>query len=127
MRRVVLIICLLLLAAGWTTWSLRAASSSRVLGHPPLTAPRISIAALRQNPGAFAGKTVRLLGRITERCPSAGCWFYLNDGTGDIRVDAGAGGFSVLGLPIGARLIVFGTVVQEPGEEPQLAAVGARL
>jgi hypothetical protein len=127
MRRVVVIACLLLLAAGWATWSLRAASSSRELGHPPLTAPRTTIAAVRRNPVAFVGKTVKLMGRMTERCPSAGCWFYLNDGTGDIRVDAGAGGFSVLGLPMGARIIVFGTLIQEPGEDPQLAAVGARL
>src|SRR5260370_39861196 len=65
-----------------------------------------------------------LTGHMTERCPTAGCWFYLNDGTGDLRVDAQEGGFSVLGLPLGARLTVFGHIVQEPSEDPQLAAAG---
>src|SRR5207302_4418766 len=111
---------------GWATWLLRAASSSRELGHPPLHAPRTMIAAVRRNPVGFAGKTVKLMGRMTERCPSAGCWFYLNDGTGDIRVDAGAGNFSVSGLPIGARMTVYGKVIREPGEDPQLAGVGVR-
>lgn len=127
MRRALLIACILLMAAGWATWSLRAASSSRVLGQPPRAASPTTIAAVRQNPGAFSGKTVSLTGRMTQCCPSAGCWFYLNDGTGELRVDARAGAFSVLGVPIGARLTVFGTVTQEPGEDLQLAAVGARL
>jgi hypothetical protein len=126
MRRVLVILCLLLLAACWTTWSLRAATSSRELGHPPRSASPASIAAIRERPSALAGKMVSLTGRMTERCPTAGCWFYLNDGTGDLRVDLGAGGFSVSGLPTGARVTVYGKVVQEPGEDPQLAGVGLR-
>src|SRR5207244_3702071 len=101
-------------------------SSMRVLGHPPASALSTTIAAVRRDPGAFAGKTIALTGCMTERCPTAGCWFYLNDGTGDLRVDARAGSFSVLGLPIGGRLTVFGSVVREPGEDPELEAVGAR-
>ncbi len=127
MQRAIVIACLLMLAACWATWSLRAASAGRVLGHPPATAPSTTIAALQRDPGLLAGKLVALTGRMTDRCPSAGCWFYLNDGTGDLRVDAGAGRFSVLGLPIGARITVFGKLTLEPGEAPQLAAVGARL
>lgn len=126
MRRVLIIACLLMLAACWTAWSLRAASSSRELGHPPQSAAPTTIAAVRRSPAALAGKVISLTGRMTERCPTAGCWFYLNDGTGDLRVDAGAGNFSVSGLPVGARLTVYGKVTQEPGEDPQLAAVGVR-
>src|SRR2546428_3718293 len=126
MQRVIIIACLLLAALGWVGWSLRAASSSRALGHPPRTAIPTTVAAVRRNPHAFAGKTISLTGRMTECCPTAGCWFYLNDGTGDLRVDAREGGFSVLGLPVGSRLRVFGTITHEPGEDPQLAAVGAR-
>jgi hypothetical protein len=126
MQRVVVLICLLILAVGWATWTMRAASAGHELGHLPRTSVQATIAALRRDPRAFSGKTVALTGRMTDRCPTAGCWFYLNDGTGDLRVDARDGGFSVLGLPVGARLTVFGTVVREPGQEPELAAVGAR-
>jgi hypothetical protein len=126
MQRIIIIACLLLTALGWAGWSLRAGSSSRELGHPPRAAVSATIAAVRRNPRAFAGKTICLTGRMTERCPTAGCWFYLNDGTGDLRVDAREGGFSVLGLPLGARVMVFGRIVHEPGEDPQLAAVGLR-
>ena len=126
MQRAFLIAFLLIAAFGWAGWSLHAASASRELGHPPRTAVTTTIAAVHQNPHAFAGKTIGLTGRMTERCPTAGCWFYLSDGTGDLRVDAQEGGFSVLGLPMGARLTVFGRVVREPGEDPQLEAVGAR-
>ena len=41
-------------------------------------------------------------------------------------MDAREGGFSVLGLPIGARLTVFGTVVQEPGEDLEIATLLVR-
>jgi hypothetical protein len=126
MRRALVIACLLLLAAGWMTWSLRAASSSRELGHPPDSAPPTTIAAIHRDAPAFVGKMVSVTGWMTQRCPTAGCWFYLNDGTGDLRVDAQPGGFTVMGLPMGARLTVFGTVVREPGEDPQFAAVGVR-
>src|SRR5438552_772951 len=126
MRRVLVIACLLMLAACWAAWSLKAASESRELGHPPQTAVATTIVAVRRDPGAFAGKMISLTGRMTERCPTAGCWFYLNDGTGDLRVDAQEGNFSVSGLPIGARLTVFGKVIQEPGEDLQLAGVVVR-
>jgi hypothetical protein len=126
MQRAVVIFCLLLAALGWAGWSLRAASSGRALGHPPRAALAAHIAGILRNPQPFMGKTLSLTGRMTERCPTAGCWFYLNDGTGSLRVDAGAGSFSVLGLPMGARLTVFGRLIHESGEEPQLAAVGAR-
>ena len=126
MRRVLIIACLLMVAACWAAWSLRAASESRELGHPPRTAVAATIEAVRRDPGAFVGKMISLTGRMTERCPTAGCWFYLNDGTGDLRVDAQPGNFSVSGLPIGARITVYGTLLQEPGEDVQLAGVGVR-
>jgi hypothetical protein len=126
MQRIILIFGLLIVALGWAGWSLKAASSGAALGHPPQTAPAATIAAVRRNPQAFAGKTICLTGRMTERCPTAGCWFDLDDGTGSLRVDAGAGGFSVSGLPMGARLKAFGRVEAEPGEDPQLVAVGVR-
>jgi hypothetical protein len=126
MPRVIIIACLLMVIVCWATWTLRAASSGRELGRPPRGAVIATIDALRRSPGTFAGKTIAVSGQLTQRCPTAGCWFYLNDGTGDLRVDARPGSFSVLGLPIGARLTVYGRLVREPGEDLQFAAVGAR-
>jgi hypothetical protein len=126
MQRVIIIACLLLVVVCWAGWTLRAASSGHELGHPPSGAVSVTIAALRRNPTALSGKTLAVTGQMTKRCPTAGCWFYLNDGTGDLRVDARAGSFSVLGLPIGARLTVYGRLIREPGEDLQIAAVGAR-
>jgi hypothetical protein len=126
MQRVVVLTCLMIVAVCWATWTLRAASSNHILGRPAAAAVATTIGAIRRNSGAFVGKTVAITGRMTSRCPSAGCWFYVDDGTGDLRVDAKEGGFSVLGVPLGTRLTVSGTVVCEPGEDPQLFASGAR-
>lgn len=126
MSRVIIIACLLMVIVCWASWTLRAASSGHELGSPPRQAVATTIAALRGNPGAFSGKMVAVTGQMTQRCPTAGCWFYLNDGTGDLRADARAGNFSVLSLPTGARLTVYGRLVREAGEDLQIAAVGAR-
>ena len=126
MQRVIIIACFLLLLVCWASWTLKAASSGHQLGRPASGAVSATIDGLRRRPGAFTGKTVAVTGQMTKRCPTAGCWFYLSDGTGDLRVDARPGSFSVLSVPIGARLTVFGRLVREPGEDLQLAAVGAR-
>src|SRR6478672_3326638 len=102
MQRAVVLICLLVFAVGWATWTMRAASSLHDLGRIPRGAARATIARIRRDPHAVSGKMVAVTGRMTDRCPTAGCWFYLNDGTGDLRVDAREGGFSVLGVPVGA-------------------------
>lgn len=126
MQRVIVIISLLMLVVCWATWTLQAASSGHELGRPARGAISATIAELRRTPGAFRDKAVAVTGQVTKRCPTAGCWFYLNDGTGDLRIDARPGSFSVLSVPIGARLTVFGRLVQEPAEDLQIAAVGAR-
>lgn len=126
MQRVIIIACLLMVAVCWANWTLRAASTTHELGRPPSGAVIATVAELRQNPTAFSGKMVAVTGQLTQKCPTAGCWFYLNDGTGDLRVDARPGSFSVSSLPVGARVTVYGKLVRESGADLQIAAVGVR-
>src|SRR5690242_14001282 len=51
---------------------------------------------------------VNLSGKLVEKCPVAGCWFYLEDSTGRIKVDTKVAGFVVLDVPLGKRVEVAG-------------------
>src|SRR5262245_20546805 len=71
------------------------------------TAPAVSTAALRQVP---ADTPVVLHGRLTEKCPVAGCWFVLQDETGTVKVDTKHAGFVVLDVSLGTTVTVAGLV-----------------
>jgi len=43
---------------------------------------------------------VVLHGRMTQKCPVAGCWFMLHDETGTIKVDTKNAGFVVVDIPL---------------------------
>ena len=45
-----------------------------------------AVAAILKQPNQFAGKAVRLEGKIVQECPAGG-WFMLKDDTGVILVD----------------------------------------
>lgn len=60
------------------------------------------------------GKTVNIEGIIVTQCQSSGCWFFLNDGTGQILIDLAPKGFSIP-PKIGKKVQVTGTIVQEQG------------
>ena len=51
---------------------------------------------------------VILKGLLVEKCPVAGCWFYLRDETGTIKVDTKTAGFVVVGIPLQTELTVEG-------------------
>lgn len=68
---------------------------------------------------------VSLYGRIVEKCPVAGCWFYLDDGTGRMKVDTKAAGFVVLDVPIGRKVEVRGKI-DRSGDDTEIAADGVR-
>ena len=63
-----------------------------------------------------AGTNVVLTGIITEKCPTAGCWFWLNDTTGAIRVDTKSAGFVVTDVPLNRQVTVGGRIVDVDGE-----------
>ena len=54
----------------------------------------ISISSILASPDDFDGKTVKIEGRITRECPT-GCWFDLEDETGEIYVDLNPSGFAI--------------------------------
>ena len=70
-----------------------------------------------------APTTLSLEGTMIEKCPQAGCWFRLDDGSGIIKVDTKAAGFVVTSVPLNQKVKVVGKIQRE-GEEPILQASG---
>jgi uncharacterized protein YdeI (BOF family) len=57
------------------------------------------------------GQQVTLEGRIVSQCGSNGCWFYLQDETGQVYVDLARNGFELPSLP-NKTAIATGTVAR---------------
>jgi uncharacterized protein YdeI (BOF family) len=66
---------------------------------------------------------VTLQGVMVEKCPVAGCWFYLHDATGIIKVDTKAAGFVVVNVPLQTQVTVSGKI-ETDGDEVSLAGTG---
>ena len=92
-----------------------------VLGKPPE-------GALETILSVKAGNTpprVTVRGVMVEKCPIAGCWFRLRDGTGLIKVDTKSAGFVVVNVPLDSQMTVAGKAVAE-GDEVVIEAAGIR-
>ncbi|HEV2393709.1 MAG TPA: hypothetical protein VG146_15255 [Verrucomicrobiae bacterium] len=104
----------------------------------------VSMAGCRKSPETILGKAPRgelrtilsvragdtprqvtLSGMMIEKCPVAGCWFRLDDGTGTIKVDTKSAGFVVVNVPLETKLTVSGKIVTE-GDEVSIQASGIR-
>lgn len=57
------------------------------------------------------GQKVTLEGRIVSQCASSGCWFYLQDDTGQVYIDLSRNGFELPSLP-NRRVKASGTVAR---------------
>ncbi len=57
------------------------------------------------------GKKVTLKGSIVSQCQSNGCWFFLQDETGQIYIDLSKSGLSLPSLP-GKQAVASGTVAR---------------
>ena len=93
----------------------------RVLGKDP-TGKIYDTLAIR------AGDTpadVLIQGKLVEKCPQAGCWFRVQDGSGIIKVDTKTAGFVVTEIPLETVITVSGKLVME-GDEQLLQATGLR-
>jgi uncharacterized protein YdeI (BOF family) len=93
----------------------------KVLGKAPAGEVRNIIAV-------WAGETpvnITLKGRLVEKCPVAGCWFYLQDNTGMIKIDTKAAGFVVVDVPLQTMVTVSGKVLNE-SEGISIQATGLR-
>jgi uncharacterized protein YdeI (BOF family) len=92
-----------------------------VKGTPPKGEPRSVLAVLAGDTPA----TVTIQGTLLEKCPVAGCWFRLLDGTSVIKVDTKTAGFVVTEIPLETKITVSGRITQE-GDETVLNATGLR-
>lgn len=68
---------------------------------------------------------VVIQGKLVEKCPQAGCWFKVDDGSGIIKVDTKAAGFVVTDIPLETVVTVGGKIVMVD-EEQQIEATGLR-
>jgi uncharacterized protein YdeI (BOF family) len=93
-------------------------TGSRLLGSEQVGAKPSTIAALKT-----AKAPVALTGTMTDKCPTAACWFHLKDATGVIKVDVKNAGFTVTDIPNGAVLQVSGRYNKETNE---VEAIGVR-
>lgn len=69
------------------------------------------VSDILSNPDQFIDKEVGLKGKITLECGS-GCWFQLNDGTGEILVDLAPANFAIPQMPE-KMVTVMGKVVKD--------------
>ncbi|PLY03475.1 MAG: DNA-binding protein [Desulfuromonas sp.] len=60
---------------------------------------------------ALMGKKVTLEGKIVSQCQSNGCWFYLQDETGQIYIDLAKSQLTLPSRP-GRQVVASGTVAR---------------
>lgn len=83
-----------------------------------------AVADILQNVDGYAGKTVRVEGKIATECPS-GCWFELKEEGAIIYVDMAPGGFAIPQY-VGKKAVVQGTVVVD-GRRARIHAEGVEI
>lgn len=76
-------------------------------------APLIKVKEIYLNP-SLEGRVVNLEGEIVSQCFSAGCWFFLKDGTGAILINLKPSNLSITTKnKIGREVKVTGKVIKE--------------
>jgi uncharacterized protein YdeI (BOF family) len=73
-------------------------------------APKVQVKDIFLRPDLM-GQKVTLEGRIVSQCASNGCWFYLQDETGQVYIDLSRNGFELPSLP-NKTAIASGTVAR---------------
>jgi Domain of unknown function (DUF4920) len=86
-----------------------------------------SIEEIQKNPEKYLNQVVTIDGKITRECPETGCWWYVQDKTGEMRVDSKRGGFSLPLKHAGHMIRATGIAVKTESGELQIAASGAEL
>jgi uncharacterized protein (TIGR00156 family) len=126
MKKLALAIVIIAAAAG-AYFALSGSKEAKTLGKPIAPdAKAISISEAVRMAGKDS-KDVVVKGQITEKCPTSGCWFYLKDDTGSIRVDAQFSGFNVLDVPSGSQVTLQGKVSKPEDGEAEIAVSGMRV
>jgi uncharacterized protein YdeI (BOF family) len=97
----------------------------KTLGEPiPDGATITSIGEIASQGKAWSGKEVTVEGELTKKCPTTGCWFYMKDSTGEIRVDTAPSGFTITDIPTGKTVTVHGKVIIIESGDAELVATG---
>jgi uncharacterized protein YdeI (BOF family) len=84
----------------------------------------VRIADILTDPKPFLDKEIGLEGKITLECGS-GCWFQMNDGSGEILVDLAPASFAIPQMP-NRTVTVMGNVVEDE-ERIVIHASGVRF
>ena len=95
---------------------------STVFGIAPQAQP-VAIAAANTLPDNVP---VVVSGKMTEKCPVAGCWFIVRDQSGTIKVDTKVAGFVVSKVPLQTAMVVSG-IIRTNDSQRVIEAAGLRF
>ena len=99
---------------------------STEFGQPaPEDTPITSIQEIVNEGSTWEGKEVTVRGEMSQKCPTTGCWFYVKDDTGEIRVDTAPSGFTITEIPLGKTVTVHGKIVITEGGS-EMVALGVK-
>ncbi|KAF0180229.1 MAG: nucleic acid binding OB-fold tRNA/helicase-type [Nitrospirae bacterium] len=118
MKRIFILFCIATLLTA-------ACSSGELYGQGvPKDIPKVQVKDVLLKP-SLQGQIVALEGIVVTQCASNGCWFFLNDSTGQLFIDLAPKGFAI---PPRTKKIarVFGMVQQKEGSA-QLVAYGVEI
>ena len=107
-------ILVLVLLAGLALAACSSPAASDFDYRPSSGTQVVRIADILSQPAQFEGKEVNVKGKISIECGS-GCWFIMNDGSGDIYVDLAPSNI-VIPQKRGADVWVLGEVVTSNGD-----------
>lgn len=118
MKKILVVLCIAALL-------MTACSSAELYGQSvPKDVPKVQVKDVLLKP-QLQGQVVALEGIVVTQCTSNGCWFFLNDSTGQLFIDLAPKGFSI--PPRTKRIAkVFGMVQQKEGSA-QLVAYGVEI
>jgi len=120
-----IIIFLLSIAMVLTAMSMFGSAYAEKDFGQPITEQAITpIGNILANPGQFAGKTVKVEGKITDECPAGG-WFLLKDQTGVIYVDLHPSYFAI--PQVRGKQVIAQGVVKKEGTQVEIIGEGVRL
>ena len=103
------------------TVGLSCRGEAREYGVPVGTGPAVELSALLPDVESHLDERVLIEARILEVCPTAGCWFVLEDGGEQLHVTLST--FTLPRAVEGERCRVAGTLVLRE-ERPTLLATG---
>lgn len=125
MNKIVIIIVILALIGGGIYLVLGKGSAQLGKGVPD-GAQITGIQEITNNGKAWSGKEVTVRGEMTQKCPTAGCWFYVEDSGGNIRVDTAPSGFTITEIRLGKTVTVHGKVVLNETGDAEMVATGVK-